>query len=147
MRSNLKEITKTPLSIINLFKLNSNSKIIRKTMNLMFQSAQLFQPNSLRINLKIVISESLILWLQATSFKMTMIIQVMFQRIMHLIILKSILSFLNINKNQISIINTNTSTILNSKWLRRTFNFNRVRKRLKSWMTLWNWICQTWNRH
>jgi len=147
MRSNLKEITKTtPLSIINLFNLNPNSKIILKMRSLIFQLVPLFPPNNPKINLKIIINKSLRLWTTAKSIKRTMFIQVMFQRILHLIILKSIMFFLNINRNKNSIINRNLNTILINKWFRRT-NFNR-RKRLKgTMMTLWNWICQIWNRH
>ena len=147
MRSNLKEITKTiPLSIINLYNLNPNSKIITKTRSHIIQLVPRFPPNSPKINLQIIISQSLSLWSQAKNFKMTMIMQVMFQRILHLIILRSIMYFLNINRSKISIINRNMSTILNNKWLRIT-NFKR-RKSLKGrMMTLWNWTCQIWNRH
>jgi hypothetical protein len=148
MRSNLKEITKiTPLSIINLFNFNQNSKIIPKTMILMLQLGPHFPLNSPKINPQILIKLNLILWWQETSFKKMMIIRVMSQRILQLIILKSIMSFLNIKRNQISIINSNTSTILNIKWFKRT-NFNRLRKRLKvSKMTLWSWIYQIWKTH
>lgn len=148
MRSNLKEITKIiPLSIINLFNLNQKSKIITKTTILMFQLGPHFPQNSPKINLQIIIKQNLTQWLQAKMFKNMMIIRVMSQRILLLIIHKSLMSFLNIKRNQISIINSNTNTILKIKWFRRT-NFNRLRKRLKgSKMTLWSWICQIWKTH
>jgi hypothetical protein len=147
MRSNLKEITKiTPLSIINLFNFNQNSKIIPKTTILMLQLGPHFPLNSPKINPQIIIYLNLSLWWQQRSFKKMMIIRVMSQRILHLIILRSIMYFLNINRSKISIINRNMSTILNNKWLRIT-NFKR-RKSLKGrMMTLWNWTCQIWNRH
>ena len=60
VKSNLTEITKTPL-LINLFSLNPTIKIIKKTTkkNLILQSLPRFLPNNHKINLAITISQSL----------------------------------------------------------------------------------------
>lgn len=146
MKSNLTEITKTPL-LINLFSLNPTIKIIKKTTkkNLILQSLPRFLPNNHKINLAITISQSLNPWCLPKSFKTMMIIQVIFQRIILITIYRSIMSILNIKRNQNSSINSITSIIKDSKCFKR-INFNRVRKRSKSKMILWNWTCQIWNR-